>query len=379
MIAKKHNEPNTGFRFLEPLILVVFWLLLFASPILLGEFENGIFWPQVFRVWRSFIPYLLIFLLNWFILLPFFFLKNKKWIFLAINFLIIGIFAIVLKPMNKIPIRQGERSEIRQEIPRGERIGPPPPRRGIEAGRENLPPKHRMPHRKGLPFYLSFIVVSILMVGFETGLVVTFRWMESERKRHKTEKENVSNQLAFLRNQVSPHFFMNTLNNIHSLVDIDQEKAKDTIIRLSKLMRHLLYDADINKVPLEKELDFVSNYTELMRLRFGKHVRIELNFPEDVKGIQLPPLLFTSFIENAFKYGVSASKASFVKIDYYLKDSKLEFQVENTLFPKEEDVSSTGIGISNVRKRLDLLYGDQYVLKIEENEFSHLVKLTLPL
>jgi LytS/YehU family sensor histidine kinase len=248
-----------------------------------------------------------------------------------------------------------------------------------EPGSQKKPvPPHRPP-AKGMPVKLSFILISILMLGFQTGLAVTFRWMDSERKRIKSEKESISNQLAFLRNQVSPHFFMNTLNNIHSLVDIDRNKAKGSIIQLSKMMRHLLYDAEVELIPLSKELEFITNYVDLMKLRFGEHVKVTLNIPGNHNQIEIPPLLFTSLIENAFKYGVSASEPSFVNIDFTLEPSWLILNCENSNFVGKQEQESTGIGIANVRKRLDLLYGKDYKINISDQNDKFFVELKIPL
>lgn len=260
-------------------------------------------------------------------------------------------------------------------------INPPP---AYEFGRPPVQDRRSLrpgdqPFRRGMPYYLNFIIVAVLMVGFETGLAVTFRWMESEKIRMKSEKESISNQLAFLRNQVSPHFFMNTLNNIHALVDIDKEKAKDTLIRLSRLMRHLLYDAEVERIPLEKELDFVSHYVSLMELRYGDHVDVRVERPEIESNIEIPPLIFTNFIENAFKHGVSATSSSYVYISFDILPKWLIFNIRNSVFPKAKTQDSTGIGLSNSRKRLDLLYGRRYQLDIVTGQKEYSVTLKLPI
>jgi len=222
-------------------------------------------------------------------------------------------------------------------------------------------------------------VVSILIIGFDTGLVLSVKWAQSEQNRIRMEKESVENQLAFLRNQVSPHFFMNTLNNIHSLIDFDTTEAKDSVIRLSRLMRHLLYDSEADQIPLQKELEFVQNYVDLMKLRFSNKVNIQLEIPGHIPDKTIPPLLFTSFLENAFKHGIHIQGASFVSIAFAFVDEQLVFAMKNSNPHLQKEEEQTGIGIENSRKRLDLLYGNQYSLEINDGKEEFLLTLTLPL
>ncbi len=202
---------------------------------------------------------------------------------------------------------------------------------------------------------------------------------EAERRKAKLETENVGSQLAFLRNQVSPHFFMNTLNNIHSLIDIDTEEAKESIIRLSKLMRHLLYESDIERIPIQKEADFIRNYVDLMKLRYSEKVRINLMLPEQIPDKLIPPLLFTSFLDNAFKHGVSYQQDSFIVIAMTIVEDSLVFEVRNSISNRENQDKSSGIGMENSRRRLDLIYKDKYTLDIKELADVYYVKLTIPL
>ncbi len=190
------------------------------------------------------------------------------------------------------------------------------------------------------------MIFSFLLVGFDTGLMTIFRLAKSERKRAILEKQNADVQLAFLRNQVSPHFFMNTLNNIHSLIDFDTDEAKDSIIRLSKLMRHLLYDSEIEKIPIRKEIEFIKNYVDLMKLRYSDKVKITLDLPDQLPDKSIPPLLFTSFVENAFKHGISYQHSSFINITFSIDDDQLNFEVRNSNpgLTKKDEPSGIGDG-----------------------------------
>ena len=198
-------------------------------------------------------------------------------------------------------------------------------------------------------------------------------------KRYRLEKENVANQLVLLRSQVSPHFFMNTLNNIHALIDINTEEAKEAIIKLSKMMRYLLYETEAEKTTIKKEVEFLESYVDLMRLRFSENVRITLNIPSVIPERQLPPLIFTSLIENAFKHGISYKDASFITIELVFGEERMLLVVKNSKPPKGRTEEFSGIGIENTRKRLALLYGTSYHLDIIDSNNQFTVNLSIPI
>lgn len=371
MKEKKHNIKF--FLFYEPLIIITFWILLLSSPILMGSYEEGIVWQQIFKVWISFLPYLILFFIVHFILLPFLFFRNKRWLFLISAFALIGIMAIGVSFQigNNRPPMHGDRPSADEQFSRGLPPAHPGPKRGEFAN--TLPPP------KQLPPHLTFIIISLLIVGFDTGLKLSVKWVQSEQKRINAEKENVESQLAFLRNQISPHFFMNTLNNIHSLIDFDSEQAKDSIIQLSKLMRHLLYESEIEKIPLQKEISFIKNYVDLMKLRFSDKVIINLEIPELLPNKAIPPLLFTSYVENAFKHGVSYKQTSFINISFSFSEDELTFDIINSKTDNDQVEESSGIGIVNSRKRLDLIYGTNYTLEITDTKSEYSVHLNIPI
>ena len=389
------------------MISLIFWLLLFASPLLFGNFEDEVDWEHIIRVWKSFIPYLFLFLLNRFVFLPYLFFRNRRWLYFISNGVLILLLAWGVH-LHRTRVLMPEARERRQEVISSSPGTPPPHRENLPPRREDRPapgegrpapgedrpapgedrPTLRMDPPRGprhgqppglLPPFLSFMVVSILIIGFDTGLVLSVKWAQSEQNRIRMEKESVENQLAFLRNQVSPHFFMNTLNNIHSLIDFDTTEAKDSVIRLSRLMRHLLYDSEADQIPLQKELEFVQNYVDLMKLRFSNKVNIQLEIPGHIPDKTIPPLLFTSFLENAFKHGIHIQGASFVSIAFAFVDEQLVFAMKNSNPHLQKEEEQTGIGIENSRKRLDLLYGNQYSLEINDGKEEFLLTLTLPL
>ncbi|WP_157961086.1 sensor histidine kinase [Lutibacter citreus] len=364
-------QKNYTFSSFEPFIIIAFWALLFASPLLFGRYENQIEWDQVYAVWTNYLPLLALFLVNRFVLLPKLFFKKKKSLYFIITSIIILVISVAIYNTDN-------------------RLNEPnfPPQRGeqIEGNRpqmfqdRNFPPPNQGPNKapRPIPLYANFLILAILVVGFDTGLQISMRWANLEQEKVTIEKESVENQLAFLRNQISPHFFMNTLNNIHALVDIDTEESKKAIIKLSNLMRHLLYDSEEKTTSIKKEIEFINSYIELMKLRFSNKVKINVEIPSEIPDKSIPPLLFTSLLENAFKHGISYNKPSFINILMSFTENELQFSVENSNHPKK-DSEDSGIGVENTKKRLALLFKENFNLNISETKEIYKVNLNIPL
>jgi len=222
------------------------------------------------------------------------------------------------------------------------------------------------------------IVVLILMCGMNLGIKLYFRTRNDHKKLQALEKENLEQQLEYLKYQINPHFFMNTLNNIHALVDIDPEKAKGTILELSKMMRFVLYEGDKKGVPLSKEFEFISTYIQLMKLRYTDKVKISVNLPTEAPDKTVPPLMLISFIENAFKHGISYQHESFIDIKVSISNDRLHFTCRNSKADKPNEEKG-GVGLQNVKQRLNLLYDNNYTLKIQDESDVYSVDLTIPL
>ena len=217
------------------------------------------------------------------------------------------------------------------------------------------------------------------MVGFNIAVKLFFKSFRDEEMLKELEHQRLQSELQYLKYQINPHFFMNTLNNIHALVDIDTGKVKSTIVELSKLMRYVLYEASNKTILLLREVQFLENYVTLMSLRYPEKVSIEKNFPLEVPEVQIPPLLFISFVENAFKHGVSYRKESFVHVVMQLEEgNRLAFRCTNST-GNSSDEQHHGIGLENIRKRLRLLFGNDYTLSITEEDDKFDVLLIIPL
>ncbi|PLX14670.1 MAG: hypothetical protein C0598_00710 [Marinilabiliales bacterium] len=366
MIKKKFQ-----LKFTEILIITFVWVLLITAPVFFRQ-GTDFNMNQMINIIKTLIPLFIIFVINRFLLVPKLLFEKKNTAYILS---VLGLVAIMSLGIFFIDFDRRQRQKERNMIEEFNR--PPRPNR-MEAFPPPANSKPPIEERGPMPAFLNLIILSFLLVGFDTGLMTTFRLNKSEQQRAKLEIENAETQLAFLKSQISPHFFMNTLNNIHSLIDIDGEEAKASIIQLSKLMRHLLYESENKTISLKKEIEFIRNYVDLMMLRFSNKVDIKLYIPDELPNKEIAPLLFISYIENAFKHGISYKEASFVKISFYFNDDKLIFETENSNFNLNE-TGEKGIGISNSKQRLDLLYGNNYNLTVIENKEIYKLHLSIPI
>lgn len=377
----------------ELLVIISLWLIVLASPLFfIDDFDQN--WRAVHIMWTECVIVGLVFLINRFLLMPYLFFAKKyiKYVVvLAIIFVILGVFVVYYDGVNSIlslidpsmsstPVRGDQYLDMFS--PRSSSSSLPPPRFVSPEGLSprGLSPRGLSPKITAIPPTVTIMVFAAIVIALDMGLSIAVKWMISEHKQSEINRERVSAQLSNLQSQVSPHFFMNTLNNIHALVDIDSERAKKTIIELSGLMDYLLYDSSSkDSVFLQRELDFIGSYISLMRLRYPNHVVIDFAYDKNVPTVKIPPLLFLNFIENAFKYGVDYDKESFIKISIYFKNSGIEMLALNS--DHSECVTSRrhGLGISNSRKRLDLLYGSNYSLDIGTKEGVYCVDLKIPI
>jgi two-component system, LytTR family, sensor histidine kinase AlgZ len=237
------------------------------------------------------------------------------------------------------------------------------------------------PHRENMRQILLFrdIISMSFTVGLATAIKMTTQWYKSQSEQKELEKLHVESELNNLKHQLNPHFLFNTLNNIYSLISINQDNAQNAVHQLSNLIRYVLYESDHPKVPLSKDLNFTTNYIKLMSLRLPSHVKLETEIVTADESITIAPLLFISLVENAFKHGVSPVLPSHISIRITMTGAnELECRVENSNFPKPEaDKSGSGIGLNNLRKRLELIYPSAFELNIEENGERYISTLTL--
>ena len=383
----------------ENLVYLVVWGLLFATPLLslyvrtISDSDATFNWTEVFLVWRRFAVYLVLFLIHNFLLAPLLVHQRRRVVYVAVVVLVIAAFMVyqynsrpAFRPMGfKPPMEQADRHQQPHfnEPSRtfdDERLpfdGPLPQNRQMRQMRHHDGPPPIVGERDILA-----IIVLILMFGVNLGIKSYFRSRDDRKRLEKLERENLAQQLEYLRYQINPHFFMNTLNNIHALVDINPEQAKDTILELSKMMRFVLYEGNKQGVPLSRELDFIRHYVALMQLRYTNKVKITLDLPQSTSDRQIPPLILITFIENAFKHGISYQHPSFIEISVSEHDGAMQFSCRNskgdTPLNPPQGGKTGGVGLANIRKRLNLLYGHDYALRIKNDAVTYSVEFSLP-
>ena len=222
------------------------------------------------------------------------------------------------------------------------------------------------------------IIAGALMLGANNAINALYRNMQQDEDAERLQRQNIQAEMYYLKHQINPHFLMNTLNNIHALVDIDAEAAKQTVLQLSDMMRYVVYDTGANSISLKDDIKFMKNYIDLMRIRYTDDVKISFAYPPRLQGrIDIPPLIFIVFVENAFKHGVSYNSTSYINIDIKCENGFVIGRFENSV-NQQSRKSKPGIGLENVSKRLDLIYGSDYELRIDDMSNSYCVTLKIP-
>ena len=222
------------------------------------------------------------------------------------------------------------------------------------------PRKH--PDEDHLLIYLLHSMFNLgIVCTVATSLQLASRWRKTEEARLEAEAARTDAELKTLRNQINPHFLLNTLNNIYALTAIDTTRAQDAIQQLSKLLRHLLYDYEQPTVPLQNEVEFLENYISLMKIRLPQAVEVQSRFTVRNPQLQVAPLIFISLVENAFKHGVSPTEPSFIHVSIETSEDTIACDISNSNHPKTaSDHSGHGIGLQQVQRRLDLAYPGRY-------------------
>lgn len=241
----------------------------------------------------------------------------------------------------------------------------------------NKAPKN--PFRLDFHLFMSMLLVMVI----STSLAMARRWQADAQTRERIEKQHIASELSFLKAQINPHFFFNTLNNIYSLTYSDIPVSREAILKLSRMMRYVLYDTLSDSVPLQQELSFLKDYIALMALRLHECTTLEFNEPVAGKDYRIAPMLLLPFVENAFKHGSSAMQHSRIVVDLKVGDGALSLCVFNHIAHEKDgyQLDQGGIGLANTRKRLDLLYAGRHTLVTREdaNERTYEVLLTLQL
>lgn len=218
----------------------------------------------------------------------------------------------------------------------------------------------------------------IYVVTFVSAIKLTYDWINEKRRNEELKKIQLQTELNFLKNQIQPHFFFNTLNNLYALVIAKSDTAPDVVLKLSEIMQYVLYEAKEAKVNMLKSLNYTMNYLDLEKIRYGDKVKSSIDIKGNIDNIDVPPLLFLPFIENCFKHGTQNNDDIIVEIYFEIIGNFLYFTVENTFDNQNITPTNHGIGIQNVKRRLQLLYPGNFMLKNEIKENKYIVNLKIP-
>lgn len=342
------------------------WLIFQSLPLAFILSQAGISnMPVVLGSWQYWMfcmYFMLVFYLHTYLLLPSLHKSSSYWWYAAgMALLLVSVFW--LQPFEKL-------MGITRSIHQHERSLLPPPGGGRPPG----PPRHRGPGPM-----LDIISIILFLTTIVLGVVMDLarRWRETMQRAARAEADKVNAELSFLKAQINPHFLFNTLNNIYSMAVTGNAHTADTIMKLSNIMRYVTDEAHEDFVSLQSEVDCISDYIDLQRLRLGKKVKLGYLVTGELEDKRIAPLILMTFIENVFKYGTSSHEASEILISIRVEDDRILFESSNQRFPVEHKLERAGIGIANTRKRLHHLYPGKHELLITRKNNLFIVHLTL--
>jgi two-component system LytT family sensor kinase len=332
------------------------------------------------------------FYLNYYYLLPRFFERRK---FLAYFFIILS--CIFLISLQEITLRQsmpGSGARFFTMAVRGRSVVDGTPAggnfffiSGADSGRVSLPLPPQLINDdtvfgfpRGIVLVslnrsISICMVLILIGGF---IRLSYSFLHNQNEKKALENAHLNAEVNFLKSQINPHFLFNTLNSIYSQAHQKSEHTEYSILKLSELLRYMLYESGESKVPLERDILYLNNYIDLQRMRVSKKVMVQYNVEGELEGNTIAPLLLITFIENAFKHGISYTKASVINIDIKIFEKTLTLLVSNPV-TESNSFTNGGVGLKNVARRLELLYAGNYLLDIVHNDHLHIVNLKINL
>lgn len=365
----------------EHIIYTLMWIALYLSPLMgiymrmSGNPHIVFSWDEIINAWEFNTVWIVLFAIHNFLLAPLLIIKRRTWLYTAL------VVVLLVATMFTLSAIRPSHSKKRPAPQRYECCEHNCMNAEMMASKQQPPPmREGGPLMMFGPGEMVAFFGGLLLMGMNLGVKLYFRSQEATKAITQIEKHALERQLQYLKYQVNPHFFMNTLNNIHALVDIDPERAKTSIVELSKLMRYVLYEGNNKLTSLSREVQFLRNYVQLMSMRYTGNVSICLDVPEVLPDSMLPPLLLVIFVENAFKHGISYRTKSFVEISLQPHGDRLLFSCRNSRPEiKHDENMKGGVGLSNVRRRLDLLFPDDYTLDIKETDDTYTVKLEIPL
>lgn len=328
-IHMQPHRPRTG-QIIEITVHVLTWSYIFLSPLLFRHNDEPLNWMKFLQ--GSTFPFYtcVAFYVNYLLFVPHFVFKKGRlrW-FTALNIALCIVLQISL--------------ELQFQLFAGDAPAPKDPMYVY------FPPK--------IFFVIRGFLTFVFVIGVSVALRLSMRWQQSEQARAEAELRQSQAELKNLKNQINPHFLLNTLNNIYALTAFDTDKAQHAIHELSRMLRYMLYENQTDRVPLVKEAEFIRSYVELMRLRLAQDVDVRMENSISSNDLQVAPLIFISLVENAFKHGVSPTQKSYIHIRIEADEQHISFACVNSNFPKSSsDKQPGGIGLRQVERRLALSY-----------------------
>lgn len=353
---------KSPYSLISILVQILIWFVFALSLLLYLPLNNDIIIPVQLWVKQGIILLMLVaaFYLNSLVLVPRFLLAGRTPVYFVFIILTIGVIVFVNNKADDL-LNLGRLMDAAFH-----HRGPP-----------------RSQHEHNNHFDTLYITIAALVLGISTSITTIQKWQRDRQVHQALEQEKTSSELSFLKAQINPHFFFNTLNNIYALTIIDVESSRVAIHKLSRMMRYVLYDTQQTYTRLNQEIDFLKDYISLMQLRLTESVKLEFVVPVEIADFQVAPMIFLPFIENAFKHGVSATRPSHISITIVQEQKRVVLRVKN-LIHNEKSMSleaTNGIGLVNTKRRLDLIYDHKYKLVVNEltaeNEYD--VELSLDL
>lgn len=340
---------SLGENMVYGLVWAAIFLIPFMNAHLMSEEINNL--DNVIISWGKISPYFLVFLINNYILAPFLLLRHR-YVWYAVTLL--AIVGAIFGTIEVLDFRYWQSDvDLRSKASLTE-----------------------------LEWYWN-LLFGVMMGGANTMIKLYYRAIKVDQRMAVLERENIETQMEYLKYQINPHFLMNTLNNIHAMIDIDSEVAKQNVMELSHMLRHILYDSSEQYTTLDKEVEFLDSYIKLMKIRYIDEVSIELNTPDVAicRRVKLPPLLLIVLVENAFKHGISYNHESFIRISISVDHGELSCVVANSRHNNDRSTTErSGIGLSNITKRLEILFGERYSLTTDTSDKkTYIVELVIPL
>lgn len=389
------SPSRKNLKLIKVLVHSMPWIILLIMPLIVfGREEGDAPWGQYIKQLISPVSFIIIFYLNFIVFTEKYLFNNAVKKFFLANLITYSIicgmhflwFRVIIPDTPPPTVQLIEKvEELQQEVEflkkGGDHIISNNPQEEITVKPVDKKESKAYQTRMKLRWWHIFtdIFTFILITGIAVAFKSTINWFESEEKRQEEQREKAEAELKNLKSQINPHFLFNTLNNIYALIAISQDKAQEAVMSLSQMLRYVLYDDDKMFVPIQKEVDFINNYISLMKLRLTKQVEVDVLTNVD-KNPNLPvaPLLFISFIENAFKHGVANNQPSYIKFSIETIDEHtIRCELRNSYFPKteEHDKSGSGIGIENTKRRLQLIYPNSHTLDygVKNNEYYSLL------